>query len=195
MTLDIICLYLPKEVLEVSSERVPGLRTTSFCSASPHGSLRTEHSNSFSNGADFSEVEAVQAGIAHLPLYQYTAITHLKEEIDWLLQDETATALLDKSSPNEDTLNFVARHVSESNDRTSCYTEKVPLHFVFPSENSVPKFLEELTRLEIDRYCIRQEGSLFYFVKNLDPQPCSADSSGEQRSEESVDQNVFEGGL
>ncbi|XP_033214181.1 KICSTOR complex protein SZT2-like isoform X2 [Belonocnema kinseyi] len=193
VTLDIICLYLPKEVLEVSSERLPGLRTTSFCSASPHGSLRTEHSNSFSNGADFSEVEAVQAGIAHLPLYQYAAITHLKEEIDWLLQDETATALLDKSSPNEDTLNFVARHVSESNDRTSCYTEKVPLHFVFPSQNSVPKFLEELTRLEIDRYCIRQEGSLFYFVKNLDPHVCSADSSGEQRSEESVEQNVFEG--
>ena len=192
VTLDIICLYLPKEILEVRTEQTPGLRTTSFCSASSHGSFRNDYNNSFSNGADFSEVEAIQAGIVHLPVHQYLAIKHLKDEIDWLLQDETATALLDKSSPNEDTLNFVARHVSESKDRTSCYTEKVPLHFVFPSENSVPKFLEELTRLEIDRYCIRQEGSLFYFVKNLEPPLCSADLSGEQRNEELADQNTFE---
>ena len=192
VTLDIICFYLPKEVLEVNIDRFPGLRTTSFCSVSPHGSLHVENSNSIGNGAIFSEVKAV-CGIAHLPLYQYTAIKNLKEEIDWLLRDETATAYLDKSSLTEDTLNFVARHVAESKDRSSCYTEKVPLHFVFPSENSVPKFLEELTKFEIDRYCIRQEGSLFYFVKNVDHLFCSTDSNGEQRSEKSVEQNRFEG--
>lgn len=192
VTLDIICLYLPKEVLEVSIDCIPGLRTTSFCSASPHGSLGTEHSNSIGNGTDFSDVEAVQAGLSHLPHYQYTAIINLKEEIDWLLQDETATALLDKSSPTEDSLNFVARHVAESNDRSSCYTEKVPLHFVFPSENSVPKFLDELTKLEINRYCIRQEGKFFYFVKNLEQHTYNADSSGEQRSEESGEQIVLD---
>lgn len=191
VTLDIICLYLPKEVLEVSIDCIPGLRTTSFCSASPHGSLGTEHSNSIDNGTDFSDVEAVQAGLSHLPHYQYTAITNLKEEIDWLLQDETATALLDKSSPTEDSLNFVARHVAESNDRTSCYTEKVLLHFVFPSENSVPKFLDELTKLEINRYCIRQEGNYFYFIKNLEQQIYNPDLS-EQQSEESVEQNCLD---
>ncbi|XP_043599602.1 KICSTOR complex protein SZT2-like isoform X2 [Bombus pyrosoma] len=165
ITLDIICLNLPKEVLEVSLERYSGLRATSFCSGSPIGSLRTESGSSLENNA---KNEFFQEKMSHLPLSQHNAISNLKDEIEWLLQDETATAFLDQPVINENVLNFVANHVSESTDRFSCKVEKVPLYFVFPSDDSKPKFISELRKLQIDKYCIRQEGNLFYFVKNMD---------------------------
>ncbi|XP_031836676.1 KICSTOR complex protein SZT2 isoform X3 [Nomia melanderi] len=165
ITLDIICLNLPREVLEISLEHYPGLRTTSFCSGSPIGSLRTESGSSSENN---TRSEFFQEKMAHLPLNQHSAINNLKDEIEWLLQDETTTALLDRSSVNVEILNFVADHVSESADRFSCKLEKVPLHFVFPSEESKPKFLNELKKLEIDKYRIQQEEKFFYFVKNVE---------------------------
>ncbi|XP_018338951.1 PREDICTED: protein SZT2-like [Trachymyrmex septentrionalis] len=155
ITLDIICLSLPKEVLEVSLERYPTLRTTSYCSASTFGSMP-----SGSSAGTNAKTESIQEKMP-----QHHAVTNLKDEIEWLLRDETATALLDHSSPNADTLKFIAQHVSESTGRFSCLMDKVPLHFVFPSESSVPKFLKELKNLEIDKYCICQEADLFYFVK------------------------------
>nr|XP_033323081.1 KICSTOR complex protein SZT2-like isoform X1 [Megalopta genalis] len=165
ITLDIICLNLPREVLEINLERYSGLRTTSFCSGSPISSLRTESGSSSENN---TRNEFFQEKMSHLPLNQHSAINNLKDEIEWLLQDETATALLDRPSVNEEILKFVANHVSESSDRFSCKLEKVPLHFVFPSEDSKPKFLNELKKLEIDKYRIQQEGKLFYFVKSME---------------------------
>ncbi|XP_076669350.1 KICSTOR complex protein SZT2 isoform X3 [Andrena cerasifolii] len=165
ITLDIICLNLPKEVLEISLEHYSGLRTTSFCSGSPADSLQSESKSSPENNA---KSEFLQERMAYLPLNQHTAINNLRDEIEWLLQDETATALLDRPSVNEETLKFVANHVSKSVDKFSCKLEKVPLHFVFSSEDSKPKFLNELKKLVIDKYCIRPEGNLFYFVKNVD---------------------------
>ncbi|XP_076659931.1 KICSTOR complex protein SZT2 isoform X2 [Halictus rubicundus] len=168
ITLDIICLNLPREVIEINLERYSGLRTTSFCSGSPIGSVRTESGSSSENNA---RSEFFQEKMSHLPLNQHSAINNLKDEIEWLLQDETATALLDRPSVNEEILKFVANHVSESSDRFSCKLEKVPLHFVFPSENSKPKFLNELKTLEIDKYRIQQEAKLFYFVKSMEQVP------------------------
>jgi len=156
VTLDIICLSLPKEVLEVSLERYPALRTTSYCSASTFGSMP-------SGSSPGAKTESMQGRMPQLP--QHHAVINLKDEIEWLLRDETATALLDHPSPNADTLRFIAQHVSESTERSSCSMDKVPLHFVFPSESSAPKFLKELKNLEIDKYCICQEADLFYFVK------------------------------
>ncbi|XP_076162167.1 KICSTOR complex protein SZT2 isoform X3 [Ptiloglossa arizonensis] len=164
ITLDIICLNLPKEALEVSLERYSGLRTTSFSSGSPAGSLQTESGSSLENNV---RNEFFQEKMSHFPLNQHSAISNLRDEIKWLLQDETTTALLDRPIINEDILKFVANHVSESTDRFSCKLEKVPLHFVFSSEDSKPKFLNELKKLEIDKYCIKQEGNLFYFIKNV----------------------------
>ncbi|XP_018404829.1 PREDICTED: protein SZT2-like [Cyphomyrmex costatus] len=158
ITLDIICLSLPKEVLEVSLERFPALRTTSYCSASTYGSMPSGNSPGIN-----PKTESVQERMSQLS--QHHAVINLKDEIEWLLQDETATALLDHSSSNADTLKFIAQHVSESTGRFSCSMDKVPLHFVFPSESSTPKFLKELKNLEIDKYCICQEADLFYVVK------------------------------
>ncbi|XP_011685281.1 PREDICTED: protein SZT2-like isoform X1 [Wasmannia auropunctata] len=158
VTLDIICLSLPREVLEVSLERYPALRTTSYCSASTFGSVPSGSSPSTN-----AKTDSMQERMPQLP--QHHAVISLRDEIEWLLRDETATALLDHPSPNANTLKFIAQHVSESTGRSSCSMDKVPLHFVFPSESSAPKFLKELKNLEIDKYCICQEADLFYFVK------------------------------
>ncbi|XP_043281050.1 KICSTOR complex protein SZT2-like isoform X2 [Venturia canescens] len=167
ITLDIICLNLPKDVLEINLERGNGpLRTTSFRSSSPAGSARTESESSPGNDTQNSENEPARERIDHLPLHQHHAITILTSEIEWLLKDEIATALLDKSPPSEETLKFVAQHVSDSNDRPSCHKDKVPLQFVYSSNNSSPKFYEELQNLRIDRYSIRQTSNFFYLIKN-----------------------------
>lgn len=193
VTLDIICLNLPKEVLEVSIDNTPaGLRTTSYCSEGSMTRTDTNNESSFDR-LQSVETDHIHEGMANLPRHQYTAVSNLVEEIHWLLRDETAAVLLDKPSPTDDTLSFVAKHVAESNNRTSCYLDKVPLHFVFSSDNSLPRFVEELKKLTIDRYCIKQEGGFFYFIKNsnneiaLDPDrissndfPPKQDRKGEQ---------------
>lgn len=140
------------------------LRTTSYCS---EGSMRggTESNDCSFDRLQSFDGECTYEGIANLPRHQYLAVSSLIDEINWLLKDETAAVLLDRPSPTEETLNFVSKHVEESNNRTSCYMDKVPLHFVFSSENSLPRFVEELKKLTIDRYCIRQEAGFFYFVK------------------------------
>lgn len=183
ITLDITCLNLPREVLEVSLERSPGLRTTSFCSASPAGSTRTNSESSPEYETQLSGTEALQDRIQHLPRRQHNAVSTLVDEIEWLLRDETATALLDDNIPTEHTLNLVARHVSESSGRPSCSTDKVPLHFVFPGERCSPKFLAELKKLEIERYKINEEGNLFYFTKNFDPKTAEKDCETENQGQ------------
>lgn len=177
ITLDIICLSLPKEVLEVSLERYPAFRTTSYCSASPIGSMPSA-SSADANAKNESMQERIQQSPEH------HAVTNLKDEIEWLLRDETATAFLDHSSPTVETLRFIAHHVSNSVGKPSCLMDKVPLHFVFSSESSAPKFLKELRSLEIDKYCICQEGDLFYFVKKLEMTVPDAESNAIQIEEE-----------
>lgn len=157
-TLDIICLNLPKEVLEVSLDHYPSLRTTSYCSGSPVGSMPSGSSPDAN-----AKSESMQERMPQ-PL-QHRAVASLKDDIEWLLRDETATALLDHPLPSADTLRFIAQHVSNSIGKPSCLMDKVPLHFVYTSESSAPKFLKELKSLVLDKYCICQEADLFYVVK------------------------------
>jgi len=158
-TLDIICLNLPREVLEVSLERYPALRTTSYCSGSPVGSMPSGCSPDGN-----AKNESMQERLPQPP--QHHAVISLKDDIEWLLRNETATALLDHPSPSADTLRFIAQHVSDSIGKPSCLMDKVPLHFVFSSESSAPKFLKELKSLVLlDKYCICQEADLFYITK------------------------------
>ncbi|CAB0036663.1 unnamed protein product [Trichogramma brassicae] len=179
VTLDIICLNLPKEVLEVSIENVPaGLRTTSYCSEGSRGgdtstdgsfdrsSLNRQH-GSMHHQMSFETGDPIHENIANLPSHQYTAVTSLVDEINWLLRDETAAVLLDQPDlPSKANLEFIARHVGESRNRSSCYMDKVPLHFVFSAESSLPRFIEELKTLKVDSYSVEKEDEIFYFVKN-----------------------------
>lgn len=141
------------------------MRTTSYCSEGSNRAGTENNDHSLERIQSF-DGENIYNGLADLPRYHNMAVSNLQKEINWLLRDETAAVLLDKPSPSENTLNFVAKHVAESNNRTSCYLDRVPLKFVFPSESSLPKFLEELNKLKVDRYCIRKHGNYFYFVKD-----------------------------
>ncbi|XP_057320134.1 KICSTOR complex protein SZT2-like [Microplitis mediator] len=165
ITLDIICLNLPKDILEVSTENDIKVKSTSYCSSSSTGSISTD-SESYPENDNALDNEPVKERISHLPPYQHHAISTLTSEIEWLLKDEIVTALLDINPPTEETLHFVARHVADSNGRTSCHFDKVPLHFVFSSTNNAPKFYEELIKMEIDRYKIKQLKEFLYFVKD-----------------------------
>ncbi|XP_034939533.1 KICSTOR complex protein SZT2-like [Chelonus insularis] len=166
ITLDIICLNLPKDVLDVCLENDPDLRASSYCSSSSTGSVGTDSESSPDNDNALLDKQPARERIAHLPSYQHHAISTLTAEIEWLLRDEIATALLDFSPPTEETLNFVARHVAESSGKTSCHFDKVPLHFVLSSPGNTPKFMEELIKMQIDRYTIRRLEEFLYFVKD-----------------------------
>ncbi|KAK0161678.1 hypothetical protein PV327_008097 [Microctonus hyperodae] len=181
ISLDIICLNLPKEVLEVSLEQKSELKTTSYSSSSPVRSIDTSNESIPPNGT-LSDNGLVNERLAHLPRYQHNAITNLKAEIDWLLRDEIATALLDTNLPTYETLDFVSRHVAESSGRTSCHLDRVPLHFVFSSTNSAPKFFQELINMEADQYIIHQQKEFLYFVKNTESVNYETTSRGNDTS-------------
>lgn len=184
ITLDIICLTLPKEVLERSA-----FRTTSYCSASPMGSMPSGSSPD----ANTKNESSVQEKIQQPP--EHHAVINLREEIEWLLRDEIATAYLDHPSPTAEILRFIAHHVSNSVGKSSCLMDKVPLHFVFSSESSVPKFLKELKKLEIDKYCICQETDLFYFVKKPEMTVQDVEPNAFHVEEEEQQQQVKEGNI
>ncbi|CAD6224796.1 GSCOCG00005557001-RA-CDS, partial [Cotesia congregata] len=165
ITLDIICLYLPKDILEVSIENDIKAKSTSYCSSSSTGSISTD-SESYPENDNVLDNEPVKERISHLPPCQHHAISTLTNEIEWLLKDEIVTALLDVNPPTEEILHFVVRHVADSNGRTSCHFDKVSLHFVFSSANNAPKFYEELIKMKITRYTIKQLKEYLYFVKD-----------------------------
>ncbi|KAH0546460.1 KICSTOR complex protein SZT2-like isoform X1 [Cotesia glomerata] len=165
ITLDIICLYLPKDILEVSLENDIKAKSTSYCSSSSTGSISTD-SESYPENDNVLDNEPVKERISHLPPCQHHAISTLTNEIEWLLKDEIVTALLDVNPPTEETLHFVVRHVADSNGRPSCHFDKVALHFVFSSAKNAPKFYEELIKMTITRYIIKQSKEYLYFVKD-----------------------------
>lgn len=63
-------------------------------------------------------------------------------QIRWLLEDEIVSALRHSRVIASATLNKVAEHVFQSNGRSHCHCEEVPLQFVFGPEQSLEKFKE-----------------------------------------------------
>ncbi|CAE1264632.1 SZT2 [Acanthosepion pharaonis] len=101
-----------------------------------------------------------------LPKYQHDAIMDCKQEIEWLMRDEIVCALRYVYPIKEDKLQMVTEHVQESFQlgKTSCYIEEVTPQFVFGSDQSLSRFLDELQRVNIKDYRFKKEGSFFYLV-------------------------------
>ncbi|XP_026671200.1 KICSTOR complex protein SZT2-like [Ceratina calcarata] len=142
ITLDIISLNLPKEVSEKYLE--DNIKNDIF---EKEGKMNYLKKMNYLNSG------------------QNNVINNLKEDIEWILKDETATAFLDKNIVDDEILKFVINHVFESADKFSCKFEKVPLNFVFSSEESKPKFINELKKLEICEYWLREKGNFYYLEK------------------------------
>lgn len=97
---------------------------------------------------------------------QRKSIIVLREEIKWLLKDEIATALLDIDSVTSNTLNLVMKHIAESKGRSSCIMEVIHLNFVFDSNESHEKFVEEFVKIKVPSYKLLKEDDLYYLTKD-----------------------------
>ncbi|XP_008200755.1 KICSTOR complex protein SZT2 isoform X3 [Tribolium castaneum] len=172
VTLDIFCLTLPTEVQNVITEySAQGLRTTSFSSDGFQPSIA-------SSTSETSVVGEIPEPLMSLPENQRNSIVVLRDEIKWLLKDEIATALLDVDSVSLGTLEYVMRHVADSKSRSSCIMDVISLNFVFGSNQSHSKFVEEFARMKIPNYKLVQEGELYYLAKDTNFEPVKQNGDG-----------------
>lgn len=79
-----------------------------------------------------------------------------------------ATSLLDVEPVTLSTLNFVIKHVQESTSRTSCLLDIIDLTFVYGSNQSYEKFVQEFSNITIPEYKLLKEGDLYYLAKNYE---------------------------
>ncbi|KAL1492858.1 hypothetical protein ABEB36_011037 [Hypothenemus hampei] len=171
ITLDIFCLTLPFGIKNILTDYTQqGLRTTSFCSDG--GFQRT-----ISTTSDNSMNSEVAMPLRNLTDLQKSCVDKLCDEIKWLLEDEICTTLLDSEEVTTETLECVIEHVinGQLDNRVSCKMEKIPLNFVFITEQSHKKFLEEFQWLTLpfgyklckgqDYYYIAKDG----FTKDSEP--------------------------
>ncbi|XP_073726759.1 KICSTOR complex protein SZT2 [Misgurnus anguillicaudatus] len=102
--------------------------------------------------------------LSKLPVPHKMAVLATMDEIRWLLEDEIVSALRHSSVINSSTLQKVSDHVCRSSGRPQCYSEVVPLQFVFGPEQSLEKFQEEFKRLSIPGYLLNAEQDNFHYV-------------------------------
>ncbi|XP_048517774.1 KICSTOR complex protein SZT2 isoform X3 [Dendroctonus ponderosae] len=160
VTLDIFCLTLPTRVQNILSEySQQGLRTTSL--SSEGGFQRT-----ISSTSEASMNSDVPLPLRNLTELQRKSIDKLCDEIKWLLEDEICATLLNSSEPiSNDTIEYVVHHVIDGHaSRASCKMEKIVLNFVFITEPSHEKFLEEFQGLTLPFGYKLYKGELFYYV-------------------------------
>lgn len=104
--------------------------------------------------------------LRNLTEHQRNSIDKLCDEIKWLLEDEICATLLNSPEPiSNDTIEYVVHHVIDGHaSRVSCKMEKIVLNFVFITEPSHEKFLEEFQGLSLPFGYKLCKGELFYYV-------------------------------
>ena len=178
VTLDILCLTLPRESesLSLTDASVPSRNSPL---------LQQQLSNNSHNSMDLSGDLAADQ-LAHLPDHQQRAVNKLVLELRWLMRDEMAACALDDWPVQEATLHMVAEHITQSLGRSTCLLETVPLHFVYETNKCLGKFLEALADLRVNGYRVQAEGSTFYMVKDTSrpcQQPCQQPCQHNARAE------------
>ncbi|XP_050313415.1 KICSTOR complex protein SZT2-like [Anthonomus grandis grandis] len=165
VTFDIFCLTLPSRIQNVLNDySQQGLRTTSFCSDG--GFQRT-----ISNTSDLSGISEITLPLKSLTELQKQSVSTLCSEIKWLLEDEICTSLLDVDPITTDTLGYVIDHVISGDQarRASCKLSPIALSFVYTTEQSYTKFLEEFQRLNLPiGYQLCKEQEYYYVAKETE---------------------------
>ncbi|KAL4236752.1 KICSTOR complex protein szt2 [Mactra antiquata] len=169
ITFDLNCLTLPADVDYTSPRRPSMLRMFSNSSITL---------GSTSSGSDLEDntdrgSESVLGTrhlldpISHLPPRQHDAVTKCMEEIEWLLQDEIVSNLRDLSPIDTDSLNYVAKHIHHTCNigKANVSVDNLPLQFVFGSESSIEKFIEEFQKMTLQNYQLIKEESWYYLAK------------------------------
>ena len=88
----------------------------------------------------FSYIRQASDSIEHLPLKQRDAVENACREIEWLLEDEIASALRRQAPITEENLNRVAEHIrcSYSQNKNCVFQKK---HFNFVTGRTVFRWL------------------------------------------------------
>uniref|UniRef100_A0A2C9KFZ7 KICSTOR complex protein SZT2 n=1 Tax=Biomphalaria glabrata TaxID=6526 RepID=A0A2C9KFZ7_BIOGL len=127
--------------------------------------------------------------VSHLPKPQHAAVYSVKDEIEYLMQEEVISSLRCMHPITADTLAFVAKYISSAaqyNSRTVMY-QTVNLQFVFGAEQSLNMFIEELERQSFPGCRLTKEGDFYFLIINktrfqnmgpLDPNRSTANSEG-----------------
>ena len=181
-TLDLVCISLPQNLLNFPSHCKEALKeqllpvanifpqrnsdlTTKFETESNSETLAavsewrdsfSDHQKtltSFNSLVDASNERTIDNS-EKLPEIQQEIITSLKSDIEWMLEDEIAFAMIRSINGNpgniqEEILATVARHVEKSEKQSGCVYQNIPLHFVFGPEKSYEMFCESVSSGEI----------------------------------------------
>lgn len=82
--------------------------------------------------------------------------------------DEIVTSLLDIYPVTTNTLNYVMKHVTTSaGKRFSCILDIIDLNFVYGSNKSYEKFVQEFSKVKLNQYTLCKQGDIYYLVKQL----------------------------
>lgn len=89
--------------------------------------------------------------VSGLPLTQVESIHEIRDDINWLLQDEIVFSLCHVPYISKSILNSVTEHIIKSQDMetSSSYFTPVRLDFVLEQEKSQAIFMEELEKTRI----------------------------------------------
>lgn len=99
---------------------------------------------------------------------QKQSVDKLCDEIKWLLEDEICTTLLDAEPITTDTIEYIIDHVEAGHrNRASCKKDMIILNFVYTTQHSHEKFLEEFQRLPLPfGYKLCHEQDYYYIAKD-----------------------------
>ena len=89
-----------------------------------------------------------------LPLTQIESISEIRDDIDWLLQDEIVFSLCHVPFMSKSILRSVTEHIIKSHDTETSSSRFKPmrLDFVLDEEESLAIFMEELDKIRIGGY-------------------------------------------
>ena len=181
-TLDLVCISLPQNLLnfpshdkeELKEQPLPPANIASHRNSDLTAKFETESNSetlaavsewrdsfsdhqktltSFNSLVDASNERTIDNS-EKLPEIQQEIVTSLKSDIEWMLEDEIAFAMIRSINGNpgniqEEILATVARHVEKSEKQSGCVYQNIPLHFVFGPEKSYEMFCESVSSGEI----------------------------------------------
>ncbi|XP_066910551.1 KICSTOR complex protein SZT2-like [Clytia hemisphaerica] len=177
VTLDLICLSQPTEPQEDEDWKASKdflLRrqnsSDSFYSNHTQESETAREKRLVSQvSRDESYIRQASDSIEHLPLKQRAAVENACREIEWLLEDEIASALRRQAPITEENLNRVAEHIRCSySQNKNCVFQKKHFNFVTgldnASKNCLLMFIMELESHNFGAFELKRIGKYYCIV-------------------------------
>lgn len=179
VTLDLICLTQPSEPEEGSEWKTPKeivLQRRDSCDS--YYSAQSQDSERQRRQRLLSQLSQDESYAQHdladtldiLPVPQRLAMEKTMTEINWLLEDEIASALRTQGPVTEKNLDKVSQHVQSSKGFENCIFERRYFMFVTgiekASDHCLPLFICELESARLGRYELSRVGKYYCVVLN-----------------------------